>query len=198
MTGNRGRMTQASSSSAHSSSAPSSTASSSSAGPAARMPDTAASGGRRWLQPIAERRVGDATFKLFPAGHATADLEIFIAIAGALVVAGLLLLPLEAIAPLLGSCNFRSLTGYPCISCGMTRGILAISHGHFLEAIRLNPLFISPLLVGLLYTPVAWLIWLRRWPRPRISLTRRGKWIFAGTLVLLVLINWSFLISEGR
>jgi hypothetical protein len=51
-----------------------------------------------------------------------------------------------------GLCVFHDLTGLKCPGCGMTRAFYAISHGHFVQAIRLNllslPLYIT--LVGLL------------------------------------------------
>ena len=42
---------------------------------------------------------------------------------------------------LLPPCGMRTLTGLPCPLCGSTRALLALSHGHPLEAFLLNPLF---------------------------------------------------------
>jgi hypothetical protein len=36
-------------------------------------------------------------------------------------------------------CGFRVRTGYPCITCGMTRSVLAFSQGDLVEAFRLQP-----------------------------------------------------------
>ncbi|MDA7979321.1 MAG: DUF2752 domain-containing protein [Pirellulales bacterium] len=38
-----------------------------------------------------------------------------------------------------GVCWFRNLTGYDCPGCGMSRGFVAIAHGHFTIAWKLNP-----------------------------------------------------------
>ena len=40
---------------------------------------------------------------------------------------------------LFSPCGFRARTGYPCISCRMTRSVLAFARGDILEAFRLQP-----------------------------------------------------------
>jgi hypothetical protein len=54
-------------------------------------------------------------------------------------------------------CLFKRLTQFPCPTCGMTRGFLLISQGHWIEATRYNiwavPLFLS--MIGLAVS--AWL-----------------------------------------
>jgi hypothetical protein len=37
-------------------------------------------------------------------------------------------------------CLFRTVTGLPCMTCGMTRAFHAISHGHLREALAFHPL----------------------------------------------------------
>lgn len=37
-------------------------------------------------------------------------------------------------------CQFLTLTGCPCFSCGMTRAMTALLHGRLLEAFKFNPL----------------------------------------------------------
>ncbi len=44
-------------------------------------------------------------------------------------------------------CIFHSVTDVPCPGCGMTRGCLALTHGHFATAWRYHPF--SFLIVGL-------------------------------------------------
>ena len=39
-------------------------------------------------------------------------------------------------------CPFRTLTGWLCPGCGSQRAIHQFIHGHFMEAFKLNPLFI--------------------------------------------------------
>ncbi len=40
------------------------------------------------------------------------------------------------------ACPFRSLTGFTCPGCGVTRALHQILHGHFYNAFTLNPLFL--------------------------------------------------------
>src|SRR6266699_3615447 len=37
-------------------------------------------------------------------------------------------------------CVFHELTGLPCVTCGMTRSAIQFFHGHFVAALRWNPL----------------------------------------------------------
>ncbi|MBX6326511.1 MAG: DUF2752 domain-containing protein, partial [Chthoniobacterales bacterium] len=40
-------------------------------------------------------------------------------------------------------CVFHELTGLPCATCGMTRCAIQFFHGHFLAALRWNPLMFA-------------------------------------------------------
>ena len=128
-----------------------------------------------------------------------ADLEILLAVLGGLAWAALLLLPLERIAPWLGGCRFHQLTGLPCVGCGSTRGVLALSRGEWLHALGDNPLVVGLLAVLLLYAPVAAGLWIFRRPRPRLRIAqgwpRRTAWALA---LAAVAANWIYLIAAGR
>ncbi|MDH3284760.1 MAG: hypothetical protein OEQ13_08460, partial [Acidobacteriota bacterium] len=52
----------------------------------------------RWPDPIAQRRIGPAVFRILPASHPSADLELLIGIVGSLAVAALVLLPLQPLS----------------------------------------------------------------------------------------------------
>lgn len=47
---------------------------------------------------------------------------------------------------LFSPCTFKKLTGFSCISCGMTRATDSLLRGAFLEAFRYNPAYILFLL----------------------------------------------------
>ncbi len=47
-------------------------------------------------------------------------------------------------------CPFHSLTGLQCPGCGTLRGLHALSHGHLIEAFRLNALMVIALLIAAL------------------------------------------------
>ena len=46
-------------------------------------------------------------------------------------------------------CAFRAMTGLLCAGCGATRAVHQLLHGHFIEAFRLNAMFVvtAPLLL---------------------------------------------------
>jgi uncharacterized iron-regulated membrane protein len=137
--------------------------------------------------------------RLVPAAHPSADLEIVAALIGTLLLLGLWALPLDDLALFAGACQFKSWTGWPCGTCGITRAIQAVHHGQFGRALRLNPLLVVLLAVGAGYTPIAWVLWLKRAPRPRLGLPTRGARI--GLLLVAVglfVLNWAFLIGDGR
>src|SRR3989339_1498243 len=60
----------------------------------------------------------------------------------ALIAGGVLLaaafLPLDRIPYTI--CTFLRLTGYPCPSCGLTRGFIAMAHGQWLTVLHTCPL----------------------------------------------------------
>lgn len=99
-------------------------------------------------------------------------------------------------------CMFHNVTGVPCPSCGTTRGMIQLLHGHFAEAFRMNALcylqafflLILPLLLAVD------LIWkqntlYRFYER---SLFFINKPLIAIGLIALLLINWIYLIYTGR
>lgn len=149
--------------------------------------------------PVAERRVGPFRLSLIPPDHPAADLEKLVALVGTLGIAALVLLPLEALAPFAGGCTFKGLTGIPCMSCGLTRAVLALSQGDPLATLRLNPLFGAAGLLLLAWTPVSWALWLGRLPRPRAGFAGTRARVLTGLVVVAALLaNWAFLVASGR
>lgn len=47
-------------------------------------------------------------------------------------------------------CLIRGLIGIPCPSCGITRAIIAVLNGNFIEAFKLHPLFWMPFVTVIL------------------------------------------------
>ncbi|HVJ39165.1 MAG TPA: DUF2752 domain-containing protein [Stenotrophomonas sp.] len=74
-------------------------------------------------------------------------------------------------------CLFRTLTGFYCPGCGMTRALHALVHLDLVTALRMNPL----LIVGLATVPglVAWKAgWRARWFAPVVSvMSRPNFWL---------------------
>jgi hypothetical protein len=62
-------------------------------------------------------------------------------------------------------CPFAILTRHPCPGCGLTRGTLALLHGHLGEALRFHPLV--PVIAPLVALALGW---------NAISYVRSGRW----------------------
>lgn len=97
----------------------------------------------------------------------------------------------------LPGCRFHAVTGLPCMSCGSTRAALALTHGEWLEALRLNPLAVA----GFLAVVVAFGLWCadaafgsRLVPAARRWLSRLPGWRL---LAVAVALNWVYLLFSG-
>lgn len=85
------------------------------------------------------------------------------------------------------TCVFLRLTGYPCLTCGMTRSVMAVAHLHFHQSIHFNPLglpFVATLAVWWLNSVLETLI---HKPTPMGNWIRR-KWAELAMLGLGILI----------
>jgi hypothetical protein len=94
-------------------------------------------------------------------------------------------------------CWFKLATGYPCMSCGTTRAVGRLVHGDLLGAWRMNPLAT----VGILGVVVPWgvadAVLAARGRALRVVMapvTRRAILVVG---LLLVLVNWAYLVSAG-
>ncbi len=98
------------------------------------------------------------------------------------------------------TCLFRRVTGLPCATCGGTRVVYALSQGHVLTALQLNPLVTLLLLSAPIIAVAAWLR--SRRPTPRAAsdgaptpLRKHVLWV---ALFLPVLgLNWIYVAREG-
>jgi hypothetical protein len=93
-------------------------------------------------------------------------------------------------------CLFRRAFGLPCPACGMTRGVLLTLHGHFLDALRVNPA--APVLtLGVALFALA-LIFVAAYQRARDPLLsgrlharlRLASRAYAGLLFAVMLAHW--------
>lgn len=98
-------------------------------------------------------------------------------------------------------CLWHAVTRLPCPSCGLTRSVVAILDGNWLQAAAINPLGF-PVALFLLIAPV-WILadllaqrdsFFRWYKRSERFLRRRPV---AVTLVLLLLVNWAWNIYKG-
>ena len=91
-------------------------------------------------------------------------------------------------------CGFKSQFGIPCVSCGGTRAMQALSSGCLIEALQFNPAVVFGIFVSVIWL----LLGLRRFQRgdarlPVPEQNRRIRRVVLITISLLAL-NWVYLI----
>ena len=96
-------------------------------------------------------------------------------------------------------CAFHEFTGLPCVTCGMTRCAIQFFHGHFLAALKWNPLIFTALCGVMAFDLYAFATLIARAPRLRISFsTQRAKTFVRGAVILAVVLNWIYLLLHWR
>ena len=87
-------------------------------------------------------------------------------------------------------CMFKRFTGYPCPTCGTTRGIISLLHCKFIEAWHYNPLVFSIGIIVVIHLIIK-LFFARK---IKISLTKKERkfaWLLA---IVIFLANWAYVI----
>ena len=91
-------------------------------------------------------------------------------------------------------CPLHALTGIPCPTCGMTRGLVCLLQGQIEEALLFNPLMMVALLSALLYLLYAGVVVIGRLPRLRWEpLSQTAAICVRIGVVLLIAVNWIYL-----
>ena len=86
------------------------------------------------------------------------------------------------------------MTGIPCPTCGMTRGMASLLHGDVHTALLLNPLGMLLLLGMVIYLAYAVVVVSARLPRLRWEPLSKGSIRFLRwSAVLLIAGNWVYL-----
>jgi len=109
-----------------------------------------------------------------------------------LLIGAARVLPILSIAP---SCAFKGITGIPCPTCGTTRAVVYLSRGDIAAAFTMNPLAALGLMAAvpsLFYSVIALIFNL---PRMSLVLNRRERIATQTTAVVLLLVQWVYLIS---
>jgi hypothetical protein len=95
-------------------------------------------------------------------------------------------------------CPFHSITGIPCLTCGMTRSFRHVVHGRFLEAFDLNPLGALFCIFTILFVVYAFTVLVFRLPRPRLRLVpSEMRLVLRLVLPGILLLNWIYLFCHG-
>ncbi len=96
-------------------------------------------------------------------------------------------------------CLFHDLTGRPCLTCGMTRSAIQFFHGHFLAALKWNPLVFAVLCGMTAFDLYAFFALVTRAPRLRIIFWTASEKKFARIIVITALaLNWVYLLLHWR
>ena len=125
----------------------------------------------------------------------------FYTIAGLYIFPGLVLaayisisLPPTVFTP----CWLKHVTGIPCPTCGAWRSLYTFFHGSFANAWRLQPLVISTGLVLAAIFFYALLTAIARKQRLFLIFSRKERYLTWFIALALFLVNWVFLIFDGR
>jgi hypothetical protein len=94
-------------------------------------------------------------------------------------------------------CAFHLITGCPCPTCGTTRAILALVHGHPLAALSWNPLAIAALAFFIPLNLYSALAVSTRIPRIRLNLSPPETRLLGLIFTFLVASNWAYEIHHG-
>jgi hypothetical protein len=96
-------------------------------------------------------------------------------------------------------CVFHEITGLPCITCGMTRCGIQFFHGHFLAALKWNPLVFVALCSLTAFDLYAFVTLAARGPRLRICFdTQTAKTIVRVAVISALVLNWIYLLAYWR
>ena len=95
-------------------------------------------------------------------------------------------------------CPFLTLTGHPCLTCGATRGTLQFLQGHFLAALRWNPLVFIGLCALIIFDLYAAAVLIMRWPRLRlVGLTNKERRLIRWGTIAVLALNWIYLLTRS-
>ena len=94
-------------------------------------------------------------------------------------------------------CPFLAITGFPCLSCGATRALIAFTHGNFWEALSWNPLAFLAFCAVAAFDLYAIVVLLGRTARLRIvDWTRGQKKTARIAAVAAIALNWIYLLAH--
>ena len=119
---------------------------------------------------------------------------------GAVGIAGLLVaryIPVARLIPFWG-CAFRTVTGWPCPGCGLTRVADRFAHFHFWGAFLANPLGMFGAAVLVICAVWSFLHLVFKVPVPNVTLSDRDwRWVRNVGLTAAAL-NYLFVIGQHR
>ena len=92
-------------------------------------------------------------------------------------------------------CAFKAVTGLPCVTCGSTRSLVELLHGHLLAAVRWNPLAFAAICGLFVFDLYAAIVLIGRTARLRVvDWTASEKTAVRIAVIGLLLLNWFYLL----
>ena len=95
-----------------------------------------------------------------------------------------------------GICFFKGVTGVPCMTCGSTRVVARLGELDFAGAFLTNPLATVGI-VGLFVAGVLEALLMAGGRSLRLGLGPGEAWRVGAAVVILVVLNWAYLIAAG-
>ena len=94
-------------------------------------------------------------------------------------------------------CVFHEFTGLPCVTCGATRSTIEFFRGHFLAAVKWNPLVFLFLCSVAVFDVYALAVVTTCAPRLRFVFHKQTEKQYARAIVIVALaLNWVYLLSH--
>ena len=121
---------------------------------------------------------------------------LWFAVVAACAVSGAMLLYGVGLPPL--GCVFKAVTGVPCLTCGVGRSLVCLSHADVLCAVRLNPLAPAGVLAAAVYGLYAGAAWLAGPKRLRARVTAREFLLLRYAAASVTFATWVWLVVDGR
>ncbi len=95
-------------------------------------------------------------------------------------------------------CPFKTITGLPCPTCGVTRAVMAMTRLDLAAALAFNPLAVAGAILGGIYLLYAAIVLAARLPRLRPRLTARDFTSARVVVIAVLSANWLYLVLVGR
>lgn len=95
-------------------------------------------------------------------------------------------------------CTFHSLTGLPCLTCGSTRALFSLLSLNFTQAFYYNPLCTLFWLLWLIFVPYGLAAHFRLLPKVRAKLSASDWMMLRFAIPAVAVMNWVWLIADGR
>jgi hypothetical protein len=96
-------------------------------------------------------------------------------------------------------CIFHEFTGLPCVACGATRSTIEFFRGHFLAALKWNPLVFLFLCGISAFDAYAFAVVTTCAPRLRFVFRNQAEKQYGRAIVITTLtLNWVYLLSYWR